>query len=41
MSIIVTRQINEITVNVTRNGLSTIIQPVISKNKDNIDGGTP
>jgi hypothetical protein len=47
MSITATRNIKEVTINVTRNGKTVTIQPVISKNNNNnncdceiIDGGT-
>ena len=41
MSITLTREVKEVTINLTRNGKTVTIQPVISKNGGigNIDGG--
>ena len=46
MGITATRQIKEVTINVTRNSKTVTIQPVISKNGGDCDceiinGGTP
>ena len=47
MSIIITREVKEVTIVVSREGKEVIIQPVLSKNGNNegfdgiVNGGTP